>query len=449
MTRRIVLIDLYWSRDKDPRTPLGHASLLAALAVRCPTVERCSIVAAVNHLDRQGEDDLLEHVIAQTRTRDARDVDVAIGVYVWAEDQVQRLTHALRVRGFTGRIILGGPQISYAGREIASLYPAADVFVRGYGEDALCQLALTSDRLAIPGVVYRSSLVDSASRVEVDLETLPSPWLEGILGPQSFLRWETQRGCPYRCSFCQHREAGQRLTGRSLASDRVFAEIDLFCRQEVEDIAVLDPVFNSTHRGSPHRAVEILERFASRGFAGRVSLQCRPEGIDERFLDACAALRTRLEFGLQTTQPDEWKAIQRGNNLDRIEQTIAGCHARGIEHEVTLIFGLPGQTSRSFERSVEWCLDRRVPVIKAFPLMLLRGTALELERERWHLRESEGPMPVVISSNTFDEREWSVMAGLSDALRRTEHRHPTTIAELRHLAGDAIDMTRWQPQASF
>mgnify|MGYP004199433693 CR=1 FL=1 len=31
MPRRVILVDLYWTRDKDPRVPLGHASLLTAL----------------------------------------------------------------------------------------------------------------------------------------------------------------------------------------------------------------------------------------------------------------------------------------------------------------------------------------------------------------------------------------------------------------------------------
>lgn len=44
--RRVVLVDFYWTRDKDPRVPLGHASLLAAL--RADGVEVRSVVIAVN-----------------------------------------------------------------------------------------------------------------------------------------------------------------------------------------------------------------------------------------------------------------------------------------------------------------------------------------------------------------------------------------------------------------
>ena len=34
MNRRIILVDFYWTRDKDPRVPLGHASLLTTLRAR-------------------------------------------------------------------------------------------------------------------------------------------------------------------------------------------------------------------------------------------------------------------------------------------------------------------------------------------------------------------------------------------------------------------------------
>lgn len=445
MTRRIVLVDLHWTRDKDPRIPLGHASLLATLALQ-PDLDLRSVVSAVNQADASAPS-LVDRVMGEIGDARAEDVDVAIGTYVWAEREVQALTTSLRRRGFAGRIILGGPQISYAEPGIARLYPAADVFVRGYGEQALRELACSPGRPRIAGVVYRQDLVDLAIQADVDFGELPSPWLGGVLAlaGQRFIRWETQRGCRYRCSFCQHRQAGESTKPRSLADERVFAEIDLFCQHEVEDIAILDPVFN---RGQgDRRALEILERFASRGFRGRLSIQCRPELIDDDFLDVCARLNTRLEFGLQTTQADEWKPIRRGNKLGLVERVLAGCQARGIDHEVSLIFGLPGQTLESFERSVEWCLERRVGVIKAFPLMLLRGTPLERERDRWGFRESTGAMPVVIASTSFDELDWLRMARLSDALRASEGEHPTTIDALRRSVALDIDMARWSPDS--
>ena len=127
-----------------------------------------------------------------------------------------------------------------------------------------------------------------------------------------------------------------RLRRRELGQSRVMREIDLFATREVQDIAVLDPIFNAGARSNA-----ILGRFAEHGFAGRLSLQCRFEMVDDEFLALCQALRVRLEFGLQTIHRVEQKAIERPNHLARVESVIADLHARGIPFEVSLIYGLP------------------------------------------------------------------------------------------------------------
>ena len=71
-----------------------------------------------------------------------------------------------------------------------------------------------------------------------------------------------------------------------------------------------------------------------------------------------------------------------------------------------------------------------MPVLKAFPLMLLRGTRLARERDRWQLRENRADIPAVISSHSFTESDWHVMAALSAALAATEGRHPTSADQL-------------------
>lgn len=440
MNRRIILVDFYWTRDKDPRVPLGHASILTTLRERGGLDVR-SIVVAVNepHLDAAG---ISTAILKETEGIPPADVDVAFGAYVWGEALLQDVLRRLRASGFQGRLILGGPQISYSGRSLERIYPDVDAFVRGYGEEALATLAGTPRKQPIPGVHWAGT-PDAVAQAAVHLEALPSPWLTGTipLTDQSFIRWETQRGCPFRCAFCQHREPGARLRKRALGVPRIEAEIDLFCESGVREIAVLDPIFNM----SPH-ALNILESFVAHGFRGRLSLQCRAEAVDDAFLDAASALDVCLEFGLQTIHADEGRVIERRNQIDRVNAALAGVRARGISHEVSLIFGLPLQTVQSFEASVAWCLEREVPVIKAFPLLLLRGTALERDRHNWGLGDSGGAMPMVLRSSTFDVEDWREMARLSEALRLTEGRHPKDLRELKRLAAaQEPDLLRWIP----
>lgn len=400
-----------------------------------------SVILPVNRGRLQNGEDEIAAVLRECEGVPGASVDVAVGCYVWNEHVVQQLLPGLRARGFTGRVILGGPQISFAGAGVDRLYPHADVFVRGYGEQSLCDLVRRAGRARLPGIHYAGE-VDDVTQSTVDLGSLPSPWLhEGSsLVGRGFARWETQRGCPFRCSFCQHREAGERLAHLSFASPRIADEARLLATSRLEEIAVLDPIFNA----SPF-AANVLDVFAEHRFAGRLSLQCRAEMLNDRFLDAARAVRTKLELGLQTIHPAEGDAIRRRNHIDRVDAALAGIRQRGIEHEVSLIFGLPEQTYTSFLQSVAWCLERRVPVIKAFPLLLLRGTGLDHGRARWDLVDDGTPMARVVSSSTFSRAEWEAMAQVAEALARTEGAHPRAIGDLIAVARSVrVDEARWQ-----
>ena len=439
MNRTVFLVDLCWMRDKDPRLPLGHASLLASLR-QDRSLDVRSVVVPVN--GGQSSAAAIETLIGAALIVPAERVDVAIGAYVWGEHLVRELITELRSAGFEGRIILGGPQISHAGPGLEALYPAADAFIRGYGEQALAAVVSSAEPVHTPGAHWAGES-DSCLQSNISLHALPSPLLCGAIScdEQDFVRWETQRGCPFRCAFCQHREAGAGLDQRFLGMDRIDAEIDLLCRGGVDDIAVLDPIFNA----APH-ATAVLQRFSERGFRGRLSLQCRAELIDDAFLDAAQSLDVRLEFGLQTTHPREAAAIRRRNSIDKIDRVLSEVRRRNIEHEVSLIFGLPRQTLTTFESSVRWCLERRVPVIKAFPLLLLRGTPLDLERDRWGLIAGPGPMPMVVQAASFDPSDWTAMAQLSDALSRTEGQHPSRLEDLRLVTARLRPtFNPWQP----
>ena len=426
MTRRLVLVGLPWHRDRDPRVPLGHASLLAAARARGVEVASGSFSLNVERFDI---DEVVEFVLSSAGN-DGK-ADLGVGAYIWNERILQRLIPEFRRQGFSGRIIVGGPQVSYAGAGLEEFYPGVDVFVRGYGEQVLPALAKSRLARPIPGVHYAGS-DDLSLQASADLKSLPSPLLSGVVPVPpgaALVRMETQRGCPFRCSFCQHREAGRRLTQRELPLDRVLAEVDLVSDREVREVAILDPVFNM---GSGHH--EVLDRFIARGFGGKLSVQARLETADDSFIEQCKALRVIPEFGLQTIHRPEQIAVQRPNSMGRVDAVLAELRRSEVPFLVTVIYGLPEQTYASFRATVEYLLEARVPAIRAFPLVLLRGTELERRRAEWSLVEDRSPIPQVVASSTFGRADQARMASLAAALRETEWRHPASVADLERLA---------------
>jgi radical SAM superfamily enzyme YgiQ (UPF0313 family) len=418
----VKLVSLDWTRPKDPPLSLGHASILANL--RHSNIDSEEKSWSVNHPSFD-VDDVINYILTSANSR----TDVALGAFVWNETHIQKIIKTLKAEHFPGRIILGGPQISYVKNNIEKYYPHADIFVRGYAEDALTKLFNSKDPYPIIQGIHYAHHPSLGLSATAELDHLPSPFLSGVLKKQKFMRWETQRGCPFRCSFCQHRESDPSQKRRTFPPKRILEEIHWLVNDNIiQDLAVLDPTFNS---GDQY--LTILEEFARLQYKGKISLQCRLEMVKPEFLDLIEAInqngRVVLEFGLQTIHKEEQRIIQRPNNLHRIKPILKEISKRNIETEISLIFGLPNQTLQSFQQSIDFCKEMNIPIIRAFPLMLLRGTPLYEQKKELGLIESDDiqfdhidrvqqDIPHVVSSPSFTYDEWLKMGALAEELEK-------------------------------
>ncbi len=406
-SRNVVLVSIDWRREGDGKTSLGIASIAATLksaGIHYQLVESTVNDSAFN----------LEHL--QSRIQEALeemgpDALLGFGVFVWNDKQICKLLKRLRLPEGS-RIVLGGPQISYmpAG-ELEAAYPEAHLFVRGAGERAMLHLA--QDVPLEQCGVHRAGSPDEGLHASLPLNGLPSPFVEGAVHIAPEMRWETQRGCTFKCSFCQHREADGRMPTRMFDMERLRVEAELFARRGVKRISVLDPIF---HTSDAH-AIAVLNLLKQAGVTAKIALQCRFEMLTEAFLDALEGLDVTLEFGLQTTSTTESRVIHRQNNMPKVEEKLALVRQRGIDFEVSLIYGLPTQTLASFKESVDWCKRQNVPRVMAWPLMLLRGTPMYQQKGEYGLRESvDQAIPIVIASNSFTEAEYSAMRQIAKEL---------------------------------
>lgn len=338
---------------------------------------------------------------------------VGFGTYVWNDSEVQQLIQ--RVADTEAKIVLGGPQVSYmpAG-QLEETYPGVHYFVRGQGEMAMVSLA--HGEFPDDCGIHVAGTIDHGRRADHDLLSLPSPYLLGTVEPKASIRWETQRGCPFKCSFCQHREPSKRLHHQRFDVERLDKELALFAAYGVKRISILDPIFHT----NPARAIEVLNSIKAAGVTAQLALQCRFETCTPEFLDALEGLDVTLEFGLQTTIEAEYRAISRPNNMVIVKEKIRELHGRNIDFEVSLIYGLPHQTLDSFRASVDWCLQQEVPRVRAWPLMLLRGTPLYDQKDQYGYVESvDQAIPIVIASNSFTEEEYKEMAKIADSLEES------------------------------
>lgn len=329
--------------------------------------------------------------------------DIAISCYVWNEYLINPLMEGLRRLGFNGRFILGGYQISYAEKTKLSVeYPLANIFISGYAESSLLK-AIFSPNKTVP--LFLDEIANFSQ--------IPSAYLENeipISNGQKMIRWETKRGCPYKCTFCAHRDLKQnRVYKHDL--DKAFSELAHFKLLNVKKINILDPVFNA---GKDY--LSILTEMERIGIEAEVTAQTRFEMIKgeagEKFLDLAEKLNMKLEFGIQTIIPNEYEIIKRPNDKHQIQKLMSLLNERQIDYEISLIYGLPQQTLSSFQESLDFVQKNGGTNIKAFPLLLLKGTELYNEKEKWSLKEKvlgDFDIPTVVESATFKEEEWHKM----------------------------------------
>ena len=144
---------------------------------------------------------------------------VGLSCYVWNFRQHMKIARLCKARYPKTLVVAGGPHIPNDGGAFFSKHPYVDLLVHGEGELAFRailrqNLSAAPDWSAIPGVSY----LDGDATITVPRERLlvqefsTSPYLGGYLdrsisicralGLPVWAPWETNRGCPYVCAFC-------------------------------------------------------------------------------------------------------------------------------------------------------------------------------------------------------------------------------------------------------
>ena len=112
------------------------------------------------------------------------------------------------------------------------------------------------------------------------------------------------------------------------------------------------------------------------GLEAEISLQIRPECLDNDYLEIVSQMpNVILEIGIQSLDEEVMRAIKRGNR-EKVLQTLDKVVKLGIRTEITMIYGLPYQTAKSFENDLYYLDDMGFETVNAFQLSIYNGTEM-------------------------------------------------------------------------
>lgn len=359
---------------------------------------------------------LKEPVAAALARLDAPDL-VAFSSYVWNHEWNRALARAVKARWPRCLTLVGGVQV----RDGSAAALAADEFDLGvYGEgegafaDVLEALAGGGDLASVPSLLWRredGQVVANARRAEVPLEEVPSPYLDGFFDEiASDGRWsyqalqESNRGCPYSCTFCAWGAASLSKL-RQFPAGRVVAEFEWMARHNVDLLYSCDANFGILKRDLEltEALVRTKERF------GR-PLQFRAafaKNSDDVVFDisrrlARAGMLKATTLALQSMDDRVLGLVKRKNvKYERLADLSARYEAAGIPTYAEVIVGLPGETLRSFVDGLDALLDAgQHDGVSVYLCLLLENTELASEESRRAHGIASAPLRAILYHGT-------------------------------------------------
>ena len=284
---------------------------------------------------------------------------------------------------------------------------AMDLVLPGEGEELLVA-AMTQ---VLAGTPLAELAAWARPRPVQDLSRLPSPYLDGTLRPEDYggALWELSRGCPFTCDFCY--EARGAAGTRRVPLARVEAELELFEARGIREVFVLDPTFNY-HKA---QAKQVLRLIAEKAPTTHFFFEARSEFLDAEMADLFAAVHCTLQIGLQSAHDEVLKNISRSFDPADFEAKILLLHQVGVPYGFDLIYGLPGDSLKGFNASLDFAMGLVPNHLDVFRLSVLPGTRLAETAPGLQLRHQELNPYSVIESPTFSTADLDQAGRLAKA----------------------------------
>lgn len=374
------------------------------LAIRCLRRE----------LEQSGFEVLLEELTLRDRTAHVLErlyshrADVyGFSCYIWNLEQMLTLSRALHELLPTAKIVLGGPEVSYATERFDGM-DWIDAIVCGEGEKAMAELCT------------RLQNGEPHARI-IEASTFVSLENTGILyrnGEETggILYYESSRGCPYSCAYCLSSAThGVRMKSveQTLADMRAFEELEGNCKI----IKFVDRTFNADVRRANAIWRGLLEEQYHKHYHFEVCATLLNEESFE-ILSKFPKGKIQLEFGLQSTNPKTLAASSRHINATQVIEAVHRIHDFGNIHvHLDLIAGLPYEDYESFANSFDQAYGS-CDLLQLGFLKLLFGTELRNKKEEYGYVCLPCPPYTVLQSNWITYEQMQRLSHIAEVLER-------------------------------
>ncbi len=316
---------------------------------------------------------------------------VGFSSYIWNMEYNREFSRRLKERFPQCIVVFGGHNVNPEGKDLDDM-PWCDIVIHGEGEKPFKELLLAlANKISLSevnNISYRKNgkIISTKKSPPCDIEDFPSPYLEGYFdsiiedsGISPSVIWETNRGCPNRCAFCDWGALKAKV--RHFPMERIKAELDWMVKNKVEYVYCADANFGLFPRDS--EIADLIIQYRDTYGYPQVFKTNYTKNRDEVVFEISNKLINKgigksPTLSFQSLSPEVLKAIGRSNmELEHFKNLMIKYNSANVPVYSELILGLPEETYESFTDGICTLLDcGQHTCIGIYPCELLPNSLL-------------------------------------------------------------------------
>ena len=364
--------------------------------------------------------DIIEEAVEILKDSDI----VGFSVYIWNRNYCKVLGRELKKVNPNIFIIYGGPEPPIEKDDIFEQLPFVDICVKLEGEKSfksiLEHFVTDKNYTNIPGLLINQNgtKIDTGESLRIDdLDNIPSPYLTDVFKPlmEKFpeIRWnatlESNRGCPYACTFCDWGSLTYNKV-KKFGLERVYQEFEWVGKNKCDFVSLTDAnfgIFPERDSLIADKLIEVQKTYNNpKAYTISWAKNQKREVVEiVRKLIYEGGSKLGLNLSVQTMDENVLDIIKRKNlDTNKIEEVFELCEQYNIPLYTELILGLPGETldswKNNFYRLFEAGNHTGVTVYQA---QLLENAEMNLAQRKMY--KLEGRIVYDYLVGTYNEHE--------------------------------------------